>query len=205
MIYRPAPQVENRCMKLSKMLIYMFLAPVMTGAQEIPADTSSPRVRVVTTLGSFVIELDRERAPYTVDNFLRYVNEDHYEGTVFHRVIQGFVAQTGGYTEDFQLKPVERSVVNESGNGLSNVRAMVGLARAADPHSGNAQFYINLADNLDLDPRPTRWGFAVFGTVVEGMEVVDEIGHRPTGAGGPFDRNVPADTIVIQRVEELAE
>ena len=205
MIYRPARQFENRRMKLSTMLIYMFLAPVMTGAQEILADTSSPRVRVVTTLGSFVIELNRERAPFTVDNFLQYVNEDHYEGTVFHRVIQGFVAQTGGYTEDFQLKPVERSVVNESGNGLSNMRAMVGLARAADPHSGNAQFYINLTDNLDLDPRPTRWGFTVFGTVVEGMEVVDEIGHRPTGAGGPFDRNVPADTIVIQRVEELAE
>ena len=192
-------------MKLSKTLIYMFLAPVMTGAQEIPAHTSSPRVRVVTTLGSFVIELNRERAPFTVDNFLQYVDENHYEGTVFHRVIQGFVTQAGGYTEDFQLKPVERSVVNEYGNGLSNMRETVGLARGPDPHSGHAQFYINLEDNLDLNPRPTRWGFTVFGTVVEGMEVVDEIGHRPTGAGGPFDRNVPADTIVIQRVEELAE
>ncbi len=192
-------------MKLSKTLIYMLLAPVMTGAQEIPVDTSSPRVRVVTTLGSFVIELNRERAPFTVDNFLQYVDENHYEGTVFHRVIQGFVAQAGGYTEDFQLKPIERSVVNESGNGLSNMRAMVGLARGPDPHSGNAQFYINLADNLDLNPRPTRWGFTVFGTVVEGMEVVDEIGHRPTGAGGPFDRDVPVNTIVIQRIEELAE
>lgn len=192
-------------MRLSTTLICMFLTPVISGAQEVPADTSDPRVQVVTNLGSFVIELDRARAPLTVENFLQYVNEGHYEGTVFHRVIQGFVAQTGGYTEDFELKPTTRSVSNESGNGLSNMRGKVGLARSTDPHSGNAQFYINLADNLDLNPRPTRWGYTVFGTVVEGMEVVDEIGHRPTGAKGSFERNVPVDTIVIQRIEELAE
>ena len=192
-------------MKLSKTLICLFLAPVMTGAQEIPADTSDPRVQVVTNLGSFIIELDQRRAPFTVESFLQYVREGHYEGTVFHLVILGFIAQAGGYTEDFELKPAQRSVVNESGNGLSNMRATVGLARAKDPHSGNAQFYINLADNLDLNPRPTRWGYAVFGTVVDGMEVVDEIGHRPTGARGQFERNVPVDTVVIERVEELAE
>jgi cyclophilin family peptidyl-prolyl cis-trans isomerase len=192
-------------MKLSKTLIFLFLAPVVTGAQEIPADTSNPRIQVVTNLGSFVIELNRDRAPFTVDNILQYVNEGHYEGTVFHRVILGFIAQAGGLTEDFEVKPVDRSVVNESGNGLSNMRATVGLARGTDPHSGNAQFYINLADNLDLNPRPTRWGYAVFGTVVDGMEVVDEIGHRPTGARGQFERNVPVDTIVIERIEELAE
>ena len=192
-------------MRLSTTLICMFLAPIMTGAQEIPADTSKPRVQVVTNLGSFIIELDRGRAPFTVENFLQYVNEGHFEGTVFHRVIQGFVAQAGGYTETFELKPVERSVTNESGNGLSNLRGSVGLARSTDPHSGNAQFYINLADNLDLNPRPTRWGYAVFGTVVEGMAVVDEIGHRPTGARAAFERNVPVDTIVIERIEELAD
>ncbi len=192
-------------MKLSKTLIYLFLAPVVTGAQEIPVDTSNPRIQVVTNLGSFVIELNRERAPYTVDNILQYVNEGHYEGTVFHRVILGFIAQAGGLTEDFELKPVQRSVVNESGNGLSNMRASVGLARGTDPHSGNAQFYINLADNLDLNPRPTRWGYAVFGTVVEGMQVVDEIGYRPTGAKGSFERNVPVNTIMIERIEELTE
>ncbi len=192
-------------MRLSTTLICMFLAPTLTGAQEIPAETSNPRVQVVTTLGSFTIELNRERAPFTVDNFLDYVNEGHYEGTVFHRVIQGFVAQAGGYNEDYQLKPVERSVVNESGNGLSNLRGTVGLARTNDPHSGNAQFYVNLADNLDLNPRPTRWGYTVFGTVVEGMEVVDEIGHRPTGARGEFDRNVPVIDVIVQSVEELTE
>ncbi len=192
-------------MKLSKTLICLFLAPVMTGAQEIPVENSDPRVQVVTNLGSFTIELDRERAPFTVDNFLEYVSEGHYEGTVFHRVIQGFMAQAGGYTENLELKPVGRSVVNESGNGLSNMRAKVGLARGTEPHSGNAQFYINLDDNLDLNPRPTRWGYTVFGTVVEGMAVVDEIGHRPTGARAAFERNVPVDTIVIERIEELAD
>jgi cyclophilin family peptidyl-prolyl cis-trans isomerase len=192
-------------MRLSTTLICLFLAPILSGAQEIPAEASNSRVQVVTTLGSFVIELNTERAPFTVENFLEYVNEGHYEGTVFHRVIQGFLAQTGGYTEDFQLKSAERSVVNEAGNGLSNMRGSVGLARTNDPHSGNAQFYVNLADNLDLNPRPTRWGYAVFGTVVEGMEVVDEIGHRPTGGRGPFDRNVPVEDIVVQRVEVLTE
>ena len=115
------------------------------------------------------------------------------------------MAQAGGYTGDFQLKPTERMVVNEAGNGLSNLRGTVGLARTSDPHSGNSQFYINLVDNLDLNPRPTRWGYAVFGTVVEGMEVVDEIGHVATGANGPFERNVPMQSIVIQRVEVIGE
>ena len=192
-------------MRLSIALICMFLTPVIVAAQETPASTSNPRVRVMTTLGDFVLELDSARAPFTVDNFLLYVEEGHYEGTVFHRVIQGFVAQAGGYTEDLQLKSMERSVINESGNGLSNMRGTVGLARTNDPHSGNAQFYINLADNLDLNPRPTRWGYAVFGMVVEGMEVVDEIGHRPTGSQGPFERNVPATAILIEQIEILTE
>ncbi len=174
-------------MRLSTTLICMFLTPVISGAQEVPAEISDPRVQVVTNLGSFIIELDRVRAPLTVENFLQYVNEGHYEGTVFHLVIEGFIAQTGGFTEDLELKPAARSVANESGNGLSNMRGKVGLARAGnEPHAGNAQFYINLADNLDLNPRPTRWGYTVFGTVVEGMEIVDEIGHRPTGAKGAF-------------------
>ena len=176
----------------------------LAGAQE-PVMLPDPRVNVVTTAGSFVIELDADRAPLTVENFLAYAQEGHYEGTIFHRVIQGFVAQAGGYTGDFQLKPTDRTVANESGNGLSNIRGSVGLARTADPHSGNAQFYINLVDNLDLNPRATRWGYVVFGRVVSGMEVVDEIGHVPTGPGGQFERNVPVENIVIQRVERIYE
>lgn len=165
----------------------------------------SPRVRVNTNVGSFVIELDRARAPLTVEHFLSYVKEGHYEGTIFHRVVHGFVAQGGGYTENLELKEAARTVPNESGNGLSNLRGTVGMARTNDPHSGTSQFYVNLADNLDLNPRPTRWGYAVFGTVVEGMEIVDEIGHRPTGEGGPFRRDVPVEPIVIQSVEILNE
>jgi cyclophilin family peptidyl-prolyl cis-trans isomerase len=156
-------------------------------------------------MGSFVIRLDPERAPVTVEAFLKYVDAGHYEGTVFHRVIPGFVAQAGGYLPDMELKPTDGNVFNESGNGLSNMRGSVGLARANEPHSGTSQFYVNLADNLDLNPRPSRWGYAVFGTVVEGMEVVDEIGHSATAAGGPFDRNVPITPIVIERVERINE
>lgn len=167
--------------------------------------TVDPRVNVVTSAGSFVIELDADRAPLTVETFLSYVREGHYEGILFHRVIQGFVAQAGGYTRDFQLRPAQRTVANESGNGLSNLRGTVGLARTSDPHSGNAQFYINLVDNLELNPRSTRWGYTVFGTVVEGMNVVDEIGHVATGANGPFDRNVPVENVVIERIDVVGE
>ena len=192
-------------MRIPKALFCLFLMPLIAGAQDIPANSGNPRVQITTTLGSFVMELNPERAPQTVEHFLQYVEEGHYVGTIFHRVIQGFIAQTGGFTENLQPKTMERSVSNESGNGLSNLRGTVGLARTNEPHSGNAQFYVNLADNLDLNPRPTRWGYTVFGTVVEGMEVVDEIGHRPTGAQGPFDRNVPAVAILIEQAEVITE
>ena len=177
-----------------RVLIAVF-TPVLAPIVGIPQETfdlpTTTRVRVATSEGAIVIELDRVRAPLTVESFLDYVVEGHYAGTVFHRVVAGFVAQGGGYTPDRVEKPTERTVVNESGNGLSNMRGTVGLARTGEPHSGTSQFYINLADNLDLNPRPTRWGYTVFGKVVEGMEIVDEIGHRPTGAGGPFERSVP--------------
>lgn len=161
---------------------------------------TNPRVTVETSLGRFVIELDISRAPLTVEHFLNHVKSGHYEGTIFHRVVHGFVAQAGGFTAEMQQKVVEGMIVNESGNGLSNLRGTIGMARTNDPHSGTAQFYVNLADNAELDPRPTRWGYAVFGAVVEGMEVVDEIGHRPTGASGVFSRDVPVEPIVIQRI-----
>jgi cyclophilin family peptidyl-prolyl cis-trans isomerase len=174
-------------------------------AQEVAAAAKNPRVTITTNLGRFVIELDPIRAPLTVENFLQYVREGHYSGTIFHRVVHGFVAQGGGFDADLQQKPAPRMVVNESGNGLSNLRGTVGMARTNDPHSANAQFYINLAANTDLDPRPTRWGYTVFGTVVEGMEVIDEIGYRPTGAAGIFSRDVPIEPIVIQSATIDAE
>ncbi len=194
-------------MKLVSVLLSLVLVPFLAQAQaqEGSGIATSPRVRVYTTAGSFVIELDPIRSPITVATFLKLVDSGFYEGTIFHRVVQGFIAQGGGYTEDLKLKPVEGNVVNESGNGLSNLRGTVGLARSNDPHSATTQFYVNLADNVDLDPRPTRWGYAVFGKVVEGMDVVDDIGHRPTGGGGPFDRNVPVEPIVIQRIERVLQ
>ena len=188
------------------MALALMLIGTAAHAQEGFDVDPEPRVRVETNVGNFVIRLDRIRAPLTVENFLQYVAEGHYNGTIFHRVIPGFVAQGGGYTQDFQLRPAERTVVNESGNGLGNIRGTVGMARPSDPHSADAQFYINLADNSEsLNPRPSRWGYAVFGEVVEGMDVVDKIGNTATGAAGPFDRNVPVETIVINRIVRLAD
>jgi cyclophilin family peptidyl-prolyl cis-trans isomerase len=201
-------------MRLAHLLLTLSLAfPAIALGQEpsaapAPATvtaTATPRVRVETNVGSFVIELDRLRAPLTVDAFLRYVKQGFYDGLVFHRVVAGFVAQAGGYTPDLALKPVTTNIANESGNGLSNLRGTVGLARSNEPHSATTQFYVNLADNIDLNPKATRWGYAVFGKVTEGMEVVDDIGHRPTGGGGPFDRNVPVEPIAIARIELLNE
>jgi cyclophilin family peptidyl-prolyl cis-trans isomerase len=189
-------------MRLASVLLALALTPLVSNAQSIDSNPS-PRVRVFTTSGSFVIELDRGRAPLTVEKFLSYVASGFYNGTVFHRVVAGFVAQAGGYTADYQLKPTTGTVVNESGNGLSNLRGTVGFARSNEPHSGTSQFYVNLADNVDLNPRPTRWGYAVFGKVVEGMEVVDDIGHRPTGPGGSFERNVPVEPITIESIQIL--
>lgn len=185
--------------------LWALALPSAAPAQEPLALDDTPRVRVETTLGDFVVELDRRRAPLTVESFFAYVNEGHYESTVFHRVVPGFVVQGGGYTAELELKPAERTVFNESGNGLSNLRGTVGVARTGEPHSGTSQFYINLADNLDLNPRPTRWGYAVFGEVVEGMDVVDAIGDRPTSSGGEFDSNVPVEPIVIERIAVLTD
>jgi peptidyl-prolyl cis-trans isomerase A (cyclophilin A) len=190
-------------MRLTILLLVLLAVPELGQPQETFPVGTDPQVRVYTNVGEFVIKLDRARAPLTVEAFLKYVTSGFYSGTVFHRVVAGFIAQAGGYTPDLEPKPVTSTVINESGNGLSNLRGTVGFARSNEPHSGTSQFYINLADNLDLNPRPTRWGYAVFGTVVEGMEVVDEIGHSPTGAKGPFDRSVPVDPVTIERIELL--
>src|SRR6187402_3659048 len=194
-------------MRKLSLLLCLFLVPQLLMAQDAQpvaaATPGAPRVRVITNAGDFIIELDHNRAPRTVDAFLKYVKDGFYSGVVFHRVVAGFVAQAGGYTADMQPKAVTENVVNESGNGLSNLRGTVGFARSNEPHSGTSQWFINLADNIDLNPRPTRWGYTVFGKVVEGMEVVDDIGHRPTGSGGPFDRSVPVEPITVESIQVL--
>lgn len=180
-----------------------FLALLVAVAWSQPSlgQGQATEVTFQTTAGTFTVELDTTRAPLTSAHFLQYVEQGHYEGTVFHRVVEGFVAQAGGFTEALEEKPAEATVVNEAGNGLSNLRGTVGMARTNDPHSANSQFYVNLVDNAALDPQPTRWGYAVFGRVVRGMEVIDAIGHVATGPGGRFDRSVPVEPIIIERVQ----
>jgi cyclophilin family peptidyl-prolyl cis-trans isomerase len=171
-------------------------------ASDAPKSSGTPQVRVTTSLGSFVIELYPDRAPITVAEFLRYVKEGQYTQSLFHRVIPGFLIQGGGFSAvDESSKPVHGSVPNESGNGLQNKRGWVGLARTELPHTGNCQFYVNLADNPELDPLPVRWGYTVFGKVVDGLDVVDRISTVPTGAEGKFKSDSPLTHVVIEKVE----
>lgn len=163
-----------------------------------PAPSAAyPEVAIETTLGTFVVQLDSERAPLTVKNFLHYVRTGFYDGTIFHRVIPGFVIQGGGFTSTYVEKPTAAPIPNESGNGLSNLRGTIAMARDPPPHSATAQFYINLADNRKLDPQPNRWGYAVFGQVIQGMTVVDKIAAVPTGKAGPFEKDTPLTPVVI--------
>jgi len=189
------------CNRLASVLLVLSGLLVHSAA---PAADQPPQVRVSTNMGDFVIELMPDRAPLTVANFLRYVKEGYYSGTLIHRVVANFVIQGGGHSAtDLKLKAVHDPVNNESGNGLQNKRGTVGLARGEAPHSGNAQFYVNLVDNPDLDPLPTRWGYAVFGKVIQGMDVVDRIGVTPTGASGPFKSDTPLKPVIINKVELL--
>jgi cyclophilin family peptidyl-prolyl cis-trans isomerase len=187
----------NPWRSMAAALLLVIITPAL-------AATGAPHVRVTTSMGAFVIELAPERAPLTVANFLRYVREGHYTDTLIHRVVGNFVIQGGGHAaSDMQLKPNHEAVVNESGNGLANKRSTVGLARGDSPHSGNSQFYVNISDNPDLDPVATRWGYAVFGRVVDGMDVVDRIGAVATGSVGPFKSDSPLKPVVIQKIEEV--
>jgi peptidyl-prolyl cis-trans isomerase A (cyclophilin A) len=185
-----------------------FLSPLQAAekpAAAPPEKAAAPvYVQVVTSQGNFTIELNPERAPLTVAQFLKYVDQGYYSGTIFHRAIPSFIIQGGGYDADYKLKGNPSKVVNESGNGLTNQRGTVGLARPPGPHDGDVQFYVNLADNAALDPSQTRWGYAVFGKVVQGMEVVDQISLVPTGAKGPFKENAPLKAVVIEKIEHVS-
>ena len=196
----------KRCVLALTLALTSTLTSAIVGDESTPLapPADAPRVRFDTSMGSFVVRLDKERAPLTVENFLQYVRDGHYAGTVFHRIIDNFVAQGGGYTAEYKLKqPLRAEIVNEAGNGLTNRRGTIAMARTGTPHSANCQFYLNLADNPDLDPLPTRWGYAVFGEVVEGMDVVDRIGHVATGAAGELTKDAPLKAIVIEKVQVL--
>jgi cyclophilin family peptidyl-prolyl cis-trans isomerase len=174
-----------------------FLAALAAAAQ--PGSTLAPRVRFETSAGDFVVEVDPVRAPLTAENFLRYVRDGAYDGTVFHRVIANFVVQGGGYDDRLAARPPRAPIPNESGNGLSNRRGTLGLAREESPHSGSSQFYVNLVDNAGLDPLPSRWGYAVFGRVVEGMDVLDRIGYMRTATVASFGADVPVERPIVRR------
>lgn len=158
-----------------------------------------PEVKFVTTEGNFIVQLDPQRAPLTVKNFLQYVRSGFYNGTIFHRVVPGFVIQGGGFTDTYKEKKTRKPIPNESGNGLSNLRGTIAMARETAPHSATSQFYINLANNTKLDPQPNRWGYAVFGKVISGMKTIDRIASVPTGPAGPFKHEAPQIPVVIQK------
>jgi cyclophilin family peptidyl-prolyl cis-trans isomerase len=178
-------------------ILLALLAPAVALPQA--AASLAPRVRFETSAGNFVVELDTVRAPLTAENFLRYVRDGAYDGTVFHRVIANFVVQGGGYDDRLAPRPPRATIPNESGNGLSNRRGTLGLAREDSPHSGSSQFYINLVDNAGLDPLPSRWGYAVFGRIVEGMDIVDRIGYMRTETVPSFGSDVPVERPVVKR------
>lgn len=163
---------------------------------------NSPRVRLQTNEGVIVLTLDAVKAPKTVENFLAYVKAGHYDGTIFHRVIKNFMIQGGGYDNDYQQKTTRSPINNEADNGLTNERGTIAMARTSDPNSATAQFFINVVNNNFLNFRsktPQGWGYAVFGKVVEGMEIVDKIRAIPTGAGGPFPTDVPKTPVIIDK------
>ena len=167
--------------------------------------STSPRVKLQTNQGDIVITLDAEKAPKTVENFLSYVKTGFYNGTIFHRVIDGFMIQGGGFEAGLKQKPTQAPIENEANNGLKNDKYTLAMARTSDPHSATAQFFINVANNDFLNftaPTPNGWGYAVFGKVTEGTEVVDKIKGVKTGNSG-FHQNVPTEDVVIEKAEVL--
>ena len=182
------------------LMILLFTAGLPAAAKE-PAD--NPRVRVTTSLGVIELELDMQRAPGTVRNFMNYVERGFYSGTIFHRVIPGFMIQGGGFASGMREKTTGVKVKNEADNGLKNLAGTIAMARTSDPQSAAAQFFINTADNSSLDHRDKTdrgWGYAVFGKVTKGMDVVKKIESVSTHTVGPF-QNVPVKDVVIQKVK----
>ena len=184
-------------------LVAALVALAITGT----AAADGPRVRLVTSLGEIVVELDAEKAPRSTENFLAYAKDGFYDGTLFHRVISTFMIQGGGFDRDFNRKQTRPPIPNEAQNGLSNLRGTIAMARTRDPDSATAQFFINVVDNRNLDhtaPTQRGWGYAVFGRVVAGMEVVDAIRAVPTGRQGRYS-DVPVEPVVIEsaRVVEI--
>jgi peptidyl-prolyl cis-trans isomerase A (cyclophilin A)/peptidyl-prolyl cis-trans isomerase B (cyclophilin B) len=193
-------------LNLTRLFILSTAAVVPSGA--LAAD---PQVDLRTSVGTIRLELYPAKAPKTVENFLQYVKDGHYNGTVFHRVIDGFMIQGGGFESSYKQKPTRKPVANEAkagvNAGLKNEVGTVAMARTSDPDSATAQFFINVSDNAFLnwgDPKGDGVGYTVFGKVVSGMDVVTKIAKTPTGSGGPFQRDVPRSPVVIEQASVVA-
>lgn len=196
-------------------VLLAFAATASAGAQKSAADDAAkaqakpPQVLIKTSEGDIVVQLYPDKAPKSVANFLQYVRSGFYAGTVFHRVIEGYLIQGGLYTRDLVAKRTRAPVPAEADNGLSNLRGTIAVARGADPNSGTSQFFINLVDNRRLDyvsdQSGLTWGYTVFGKVIKGMNVVDKIGALPTHAQGPFAGDVPKPLVVIEGAQVIGD
>jgi cyclophilin family peptidyl-prolyl cis-trans isomerase len=198
----------RKCQRLPHLILASLLlcTSMVSHAADNPPVSDNHQVTIQTTLGDIVVELYPDKAPKTVANFLQYVDDGFYTNTLFHRVIDGFMIQGGGFTVQFEHKPTRAPVMNEADNGLKNLRGTIAMARTVDPQSATSQFYINVADNPNLDftdKTPRGWGYTVFGKVIKGMEVVDAIKSQPTGPGGPFQRDVPKTPVVILGISRV--
>ena len=194
-------------LQLTRLTFAVLLCATTTIAQaaDKKSAAANPMINITTSLGDIQLELYPAKAPQTVKNFLQYVDKGFYNGTVFHRVIPGFMIQGGGFEPGMHLKPTGLPVNNEADNGLKNVVGTIAMARTGDPHSATAQFFINTADNAALDHKgknPQGWGYCVFGKVTQGMEVVKQIESVPTGQIGPFG-DVPQRDVIITRIERI--
>ncbi len=189
------------------MRLRLFVTSFFSLLLSVPAFADQPVVELNTNVGSILIELNSKQAPNTVANFLQYVDDGYYNGTIFHRVIDGFMIQGGGFTEQLKRKSTRSPIRNEATNGLKNYRFSIAMARTQQPHSATSQFFINTEDNKNLDhtaPMPGGWGYAVFGKVIDGTSVVEEISTVETGKKGPFSRDVPIENIVINSASRVA-
>jgi peptidyl-prolyl cis-trans isomerase B (cyclophilin B) len=183
--------------------LMLFLFSTLSFATENKMSDTQTKVKMTTSLGAIVIQLDNAKAPVSAANFADYVKQGFYNGTIFHRVIPGFMAQGGGFDTKFEQKATKAPIKNEADNGLKNKRGTLAMARTNDPNSATAQFFINYKDNSFLDhtsPSPSGWGYAVFGEVIEGMDVVDQMAKQPTGNRGGH-QDVPKTDIVIETAE----
>lgn len=191
---------------ITRRLAALALGAAVTLATLPAAAQEAPRVKFSTSAGDFVVEVYPDKAPKTVANFLQYVKDKHYDGTIFHRVIDNFMVQGGGYDTSYSQKPTRPPVQHEGQEALAkggprNVVGTLAMARTNDPHSASSQFFINVKDNAFLDPTPQKPGYTVFGKVVSGMDVINKMKSTPTGAGGPFPSDVPKTPIVIRSAE----